>query len=286
MKKLIAVFVFMFATIMAFSQIDPDVIYVSGGSAAPTTFTVNPSTGLSIPIAPNSFFGPVTELQFDPTGSFLYGGTGGGASNLISIDPLTGIETLIGTHILGALNGLEFVGNTLYGTFFDGVSTTSLVIVNPVTAALTPIGVCLTNNTGTISGLAYDYANGVMYGMAHGFNNYPPVMLATLVTIDLATGNIAPIGEVMVSSQCRGLTFGPEGILYTGTPPASQVPGFLISLDKNTGMGTLIAPVPTISISGLAYPQPPQIPISNWAIIIGVFLIVASIAYRFKRRLA
>lgn len=280
MKKLFFLLAFLLCITLTYAQLTPGHIYGAAGSYG-LTFSHDPIAGTGDYIAPNGSFGPVTELQFDPTGTFLYGGTGGGFSSLITIDPNTGIETLIGTHTYGALNGLEFVGDVLYGTFFDGSDTTWLVIVDPLTANLTPIGLSLTG--GAITGLAYNEYKGIMYGMMHTFEDIPP---STLVTIDLVTGIITPVGLVTISNDCRGLTFGPNGVLYTGTTDLDpSYPGHLISLDPKTGMGTIVGPTVSIVISGLAYPSALGVPISNWAIVIGVILIGAFIVFRFRRRL-
>ena len=68
---------------------------------------------------------------------------------------------------IGALNGLEFVGSTLYGTFIPmaGKFRRRLVRVDTLTGALTSVGL---TGQGPISGLAFDSPSGIMYGVTAG----------------------------------------------------------------------------------------------------------------------
>ena len=96
---------------------------------------LDPGTGAGTAIAPINFLGPVTDIEFRSDG-VLFGATGGGFSNVITIDPVSGAETLVGNHASGKLTGLEFVGDTLYGAFTEEEGTGSeLVIVDQGTGA-------------------------------------------------------------------------------------------------------------------------------------------------------
>ena len=147
----------------------------------------------------------------------------------------------MGTHTSGAVNGLEFVGSTLYGTFipFGVANRQNLVTVDQTTGALTFIGPTGFTNIG---GLAFDARSRTMYGVAR----------SDLITIDLATGEgtlVGPTGFGAVSA----LEFGPNGILYGGIGGASADAGSLISIDPATGVGTLIGPTGFPSLDGLAF---------------------------------
>jgi hypothetical protein len=253
-------------------------IYGSTGSVGGALIGINPLNGLGSLIGPLNAFGPVTEIQSDPTGTFLYGATGFGTSKLITINPVTAAEALVGTHPYGALNGLEFVENTLYGTFIpQGQQPSTLVIVNPVNAALTPIG---PTGRGPIGGLAFDRNSSIMYGITSE-RNIPSL----LVTINLTTGLATPIGSIGVAAECRGLVFDVDGTLYTATSQLDALPGFLIKVNPATGAGTLVGPTGFPAVSGLAVlePQPQSIPVSNWALFIGIGLILVFALIRFRR---
>jgi hypothetical protein len=71
----------------------------------------------------------------------LFATTGADQSNVITIDPLTGEETLVGQHSTGAINGLEFVGDNLYGSYLPlGPAAYSLVVVDQSDGSLTVVG--------------------------------------------------------------------------------------------------------------------------------------------------
>jgi hypothetical protein len=251
-------------------------IYGSTGSVGGSLIGINPLNGLGSLIGTLNAFGPVTEIQSDPTGVFLYGTTGFGTSNLITINPVTAAEVLVGTHPYGALNGLEFVENTLYGTFIpNSQQPSTLVMVNPANAALTSIG---PTGRGPIGGLAYNKYNGIMYGITSEIN-----IPSLLVTINLTTGLATPIGPIGVASQCRGLVFDVDGTLYTATSQNDALPGFLIKVNPDTGAGILIGPTGFPAVSGLALLLPQSIPLSNWALFIGIGLILVFAVVRFRR---
>jgi hypothetical protein len=217
------------------------------GAQGRALIDIDPTTGTGTMRASHGAFGPVTELEFRDDG-MLFGATGGGSSNIITIDPVTGEETLVGMHTFGAVNGLEFVGAMLYGTFIPspgGGGPSELVTVDQTTGALTVIG---PTGFGNIGGLAFDASSRTMYGVAR----------SDLITIDLDTGAgtlVGPTGFFSVSA----LEFGPDGILYGGIGGFSTDAGSLISIDPATGAGTLIGPTGFSSLDGLAFvPSPPQ----------------------------
>ncbi len=242
MKTLIHIIliIVIISPVSIYGQVQPEVLYGSTGNDGNMYIYINPNTGASTNFAPSGLYGPVTEIQFDPTGTILYGTTGGGSSNLISINLSTGSESLIGNHSSGAINGLEFVGNTLFGVLFEGgPDPTMLVTVNILTAELTSVGF---TGQGAIAGLAYDQTSNIMYGIT--------TINSELVSISLVTGEATAIGSIGVANECRGLAFGPDGILYTATWD-----GNLISVNPATGTGILIGSA-GITISGLAFPSP------------------------------
>lgn len=260
----------------------------STGQIGGSLIDVDPGTGAGTVIGSLGSFGPVTEIDFRADG-VLFGTTGGGSSNLIVIDPATGGETLIGAHDLdGATNGLEFVGGTLYGSFFesggpavqggagDGIPDTLLVTIDQADASLTVIGTI----TGffPVRGLAYDVAAGIMYGIGTPVLGPPPPPPATapeglsdvLFTVDLATGAPTVVGPT--GQSLGSLEFGPDGTLYAGevlTATAQGGDGWgaagahgdaglgaggrLFTLDPATGAATAVGPTGFAVISGLSF---------------------------------
>jgi hypothetical protein len=205
------------------------------------------ATGAGSPIG---FMPPglATEIEHDNLTGSLYAEQTNGGMQLFTIDPTTGAPLGAVTHVFGALNGMEYVGSTLYATFILSSNLPSfLVIVNTTTGTLTQIG---PTGFGPISGLAYEIPTGTMYGVTAGGGP------ATLLTINLATGLATPIAPVIlptgqVLDRVGSIEFGLNGVLYGGlTFNASVFPGHLFSIDTSTGAVTVIGDT-GFSITGL-----------------------------------
>ena len=138
-----------------------------------------------------------------------------------------------------SFTGLEYVGSTLYGTVLFGPGSASeLRTLDPSTGAWTSIGL---TGFGPISGLAYDEATGVMYGITGGPGP------AQLLTIDLATGTATVVGPA--GFQAGSLEFGPDGALYGGGTGSSA--GLLFRINTATGEGTSVGSTGFSSVTGL-----------------------------------
>ena len=204
---------------------------------------VDTSSGAGTFRAPHGTFGNVTEIEMRLDG-VLFGST---SSNIITIDPMTGTETLVGTHTFGAVNGMEFVGSTLYGIYVPGpVDPSQLVTINQGTGALTFIGL---TGFSSMGGLAYDPISETMYASEAGVAGG-----SRLFTIDLGTGAATAVGAVGFD-DIAALEFGPDGLLYAGVGGGGGDPnaGSLMTIDPTTGAGTLVGPTGFTRLSGLAF---------------------------------
>jgi hypothetical protein len=219
-----------------------------GSSQQGDLFRVNLSTGAATLIG-NMGQTLATEIEYGGLPGTLFAEETNGGTLLHSIDVNTGASLGSVQHTFGALNGLEFVGNTLYGTFIpQSQNPSTLVTVNTTTGALTPIG---PTGFGPISGLAYDSGAGVMYGVTAGAG------IGDLVTINLGTGAATLIGPTGFD-RVGSIEFGPGGILYGGLAQNARVnPNFLFSINTTTGAGTLIGNT-GYSITGLTLAQVPE----------------------------
>lgn len=252
----------------------PGQLLASTGNLDNALISIDTGTGAGTFRFPLTTFGPVTEIEFRSDG-VLFGTTGQGSSNVITIDPDTGVQTLVGMHAFGAVNGLEFVGNTLYGSFFapgDGGPPEFLVTVDQTDGSLTNIGQ-ITDYL-PVRGLAYDTTTSTMYGV--GTPTLPPPgdgVGDVLFTIDLNTAATTAVGPT--GFDLGSLEFGPDGLLYAGgvfpesaAGPAgsSWTPGShqghraaeglnaqLVVLNTATGAGTAIGPTGFAGVSGLAF---------------------------------
>ncbi len=225
-------------------------------ASALTLIDINEATGAGVFRAAQGAFGQVTELEFRSDG-LLVGATGGGASRLIEIDPMTGVESLRCTHAFGAINGLEYVGNRLYGTFVPGGGggnpSTLVIVGDPVAGvcSLTTLGLTGFNNIG---GLAYDISTGTMYGCTSG-----GLTGGELVTCNLATGACTSVGPTGFG-DCAALEFASHGVLYGGIGGSAPSAGDLIRIDPVTGAGVSIGPTGFSALSGLAFVPFPSDP--------------------------
>jgi hypothetical protein len=77
----------------------------STGAGGDSLVLIDPTTGSTERVASLGSFGPVTEIDFREDG-VLFGSTGDGA--IITIDTLTGMQSLIGFDVDGVVPGLEF----------------------------------------------------------------------------------------------------------------------------------------------------------------------------------
>ena len=185
--------------------------------------------------------GLATELEYDVLFGNLWAEEVNGLPDLHLLDPATGATLATVTHPVGGLTGLEFVGQTLYGTFISSSTASELVIVDTATGDLTTVG---PTGFGPISGLAYDPGFGVMYGITAG--GQP----ADLVTLDLSTGAATLIGPTGLD-RIGSIELGPDLRLYGGlTDIATSFPRFLVEIDRDTGAATPIGDT-GFSITGL-----------------------------------
>ncbi len=213
---------------------------------------IDPATGVAAPLSTPTTGGPVTEIRFRQDG-VLFATSGGGDSTLYTIDPISGVASVVGVHDFGAINGLEFVGGTLYGSYFAAGAPAegpqpgvSLVIVDQTDASLTPLGPI--SGFGPVRGLAYDESNGVLYGVGLPAGPGPGVLgvVDSLLAIDLATGNPTEIGSLGI--EIGGMSFGPDGLLYAGT-----VDGQLVVIDTTDASVTPIGPTGFQRLSGITF---------------------------------
>lgn len=239
--------------------VSPGELLGSTGSQGNSLISVDPGTGAGTLRCGLGEFGPVTEIEYR-SDSTLFGSTGGGSSNIIVIDPENCNEVLVGEHPFGAVNGLEFVGDTLYGAFFapqpggepEGSPPTFLVIVDQTDGSLTNLGEILEYSP--VRGLAYDAATQTMYGVG------APILTEgvgdELFTIDLSDASTTLVGST--GTTLGSLEFGANGVLYgggnsPGGPGEGGPSANLYTVSTTTGVATPVGPTGYPGVSGLAF---------------------------------
>jgi hypothetical protein len=171
-------------------------------------------------------------------------GTFGALGVLYTIDQATGaVLTTVG--LLNDVNGNNY-GMTglkyhpITGIFYGATTTSSptdpnyLVIVDPATAFVTPIGPFgATQNGAYITDIAIDPTTGIMYGVSGNNQKF--------YTINTATGQAVQTGSTGIAFQNGGaLAADRTGALFGITTTPLSAPTSFYSYDKTTGMATLI----------------------------------------------
>ncbi|WP_372719767.1 beta strand repeat-containing protein, partial [Novipirellula sp.] len=221
---------------------DPPVFL--GSSRNAELFSIDTVTGAGSLIGLLPF--AATEIETNPSTNESFEQLSG---NLFiqQFDPQTGMG-IGGTVFDGdEMSGLEFVGGILYGTGHR--SNPGLYTVDPFTGATTFIGPSGVNQ---ISGLAYDEAAMVMYGVAGGAGP------SDLYTIDLTTGAATVVGNTGI--QAGSIEFGPDGNLYAGVSGFGPNAGELYRIDPATGASTLVGDTGFTNITGLTLIPFPDLP--------------------------
>ena len=174
---------------------------------------------------PDTGIGVVRGLAFDPATGLLYGSLFDDGQ-LVTVDPVSGLATLIGSIGFEEIEGLAFdpVGGVLYGS--DQVGD-QLVRIDPATGAGTAIGQF---GFPAVRGLEFEAATGTLYGTDTNQDK--------LLRIDVQTGDATAIGDLGFGAV-DGLALDPAmGALY-GTDNQTRQ---LIAIDTQTGIGSAIGP--------------------------------------------
>jgi hypothetical protein len=236
---------------------------------------VNPATGAGTPVCllPNAG----SEIEYDNVTGRFYQAQPVGDFTIREFDINTCAPLSPLVAVSHTFAGLEFVGATLYGVGFDspqGAST--LYTINPQTGAVVTVG---PTGRGPISGLAYDAANAVMYGIQGNSN-------AALYRVNLATGATTVVGNTNI--RAGSLEFGADGLLYAGSQGGpNTAAGFLWRIDPATAVATPIGSPGIGVLSGLAQVQGPAailpVPAARWPAwlaLLGLLAVVAARALR------
>lgn len=169
-------------------------------------YTVDTSNA-AVVLVGNVGDGCCTEIEYDNVNNRAWAQTRDGSFTAFEFDINTGLP--IGPPPVfnaGAFNGLEFVGNVLYGAYITGSGGPStFATLDPATGAVGNIGL---TGAGPLAGLAYDIVTNILYGIDGGPGP------ANLYTIDIVTGIANLVGNTQI--QAGSLEFDMNGNLIAG----------------------------------------------------------------------
>jgi hypothetical protein len=191
-------------------------------------------------------------------GQTLYAATGsnGVPGNLYTVNPATGVSTLVGPTLINnpancplappcaiGLTGLAVhpVTAVVYGATSNSIGTTnlkSLVTIDPATGAATLIGVMAT----PVADIGFD-SGGTLYGWSANQGGNPSPVLG-LFTIDLTTAaqaRVLPGDSSFPKTGGNGLSFA-RGTLFLSEDGAAVIgaaTGALRTVDPATGVTTV-----------------------------------------------
>ena len=198
------------------------------GNATLDSFDASNPNGTTTVIGPLGVSIDYGGLAYDTANNTMYMVDGFGNdsttthSSLYSVNLATGAATLIGSTGLVDVTGLTYdsTNNTLYAAQFG--SNEPLEILNTTTGAATPVGSGISSDR--VDNLAYDSANGVLYGFVDCLG------CAELFTVDPTTG----IGTLLSGS---GLDANDSGIVFdpgTGLLWDLDVRGYLTTINPSS----------------------------------------------------
>ena len=183
-----------------------DAVYVTGNGGT-GLFVVNSSTGASTFIGNFGFKGVLTD-SFDSKGNLYVIIKGGStASQLATVNLLTGAATPIGSATgIAGLVAMEFAPIAPDGTHVEtlyaaSLGTNDLYTVSLTTGFVTDIGALGFNN---VMDLAWDPFNSTMYAIAS--DGLPDTNSSSLYTINLHTGLGTPFLTIPGNNCLMGLT--------------------------------------------------------------------------------
>jgi hypothetical protein len=181
----------------------------SGGTPAPNTlFTVNPTTGASIAVAPTvPGIGVEGDIAFDPTSGILYAVDGTGS--LFKINLSTGAGTVIGS-VPGAIDFSAMAFDANGNLYVVDTAATTLKRIDKFNASVISTVNLVPPPNGGVAGLAFDPVTGKLYlASGSGTTN-------NLYTVIPSSGMMTLVGPLSgtVDGLCA-LTFTPIPSTFT-----------------------------------------------------------------------
>jgi hypothetical protein len=227
---------------------DTGVCYATLGNNDPNAgslITIDVATGAGTLIGPTGIIG---DLGFPGVPSLAIKSTGemfatdiGNSSGLWRVDAATGAGTFVALTGLFAVDAIAFDGNDV---LYAMDSNNNLYIVDETTGATTLVGPTAAGNC--CRGIEFDPTTGILWGGEGG-----PGGNDGIHTINTTTGAATLVGNTGLGSNTPALHFDQAGNLYASMGGGGS-PNNLISIDKATGVGTVIGPIGFVAVAGMS----------------------------------
>jgi hypothetical protein len=217
-----------------------NLIHASGSAGNPILELVDHNTPALLPPIVNPGPKSVSAMTYDDGIGKVFAADL--ANNLSLIDPVTGTQQIVGTP--GALptnvKALALVPGAhelIAGLITEG----NLYSINPVTAAPTLLGMLTIpkDEVVDLSGMAVDPTSGQIFGIAQLL--LEDVNDRALVIVDPFGLTVTIVG--FMGDKYSGLAFRPDGSLLAVSGDGSQIPESLFTVDKKSGIPTLLLPL-------------------------------------------
>lgn len=187
-----------YPNVRAYNEVNGRLIFPGGTPTPNRLYSIDVTNGsvVSNPVFP-AVGGPsaVSEPQFDNTNSTLYGlyyNTGTSAYHLVTINPVTGMHTQVGTTAIAGLNGLG-QGMDTYDEIhhrYIVYSTNKLFLIDAQTGNAVNTTVAMQPGDGIVQ-ICYNNANDTLYALQYKAST----QLYHLVWINPVTGTMTPAGS-------------------------------------------------------------------------------------------
>ncbi len=169
-------------------------LYAQGSNGSFQLYEIDPTDGTQISVV--STTGAYNGMEF--VGGTLYASIiagGGSPSDLATVDPATGVASIIGPTGFSAVTGLAYDSGsgTLYGVLGGGnAASGSFVTINMVTGAATIIGPTGYDKVGSIE----FGSDGNLYG---GLTSTDGTAPGSLILVNTSTGAASVVGNTTYS---------------------------------------------------------------------------------------
>ncbi|MFC2116627.1 choice-of-anchor D domain-containing protein [Bacteroidota bacterium] len=212
---------------------DSGMCYASTGSAdGGRLLRIDPATGMGSLVGPTGL-DEVLSIAINSAGQIY--GTDKYSGELYRIDAGTGMTLYVSSTDLYRIDALAFSSSDI----LYAIGSSYLYTINPVSGESNQIGY-----TGSFTGIAFDPMDGRLLGIRSS---------GSLYWINTETGQSNYIGSGGISGSHYDLGFDFAGNLYSVLYNYYLYKYELISIDKNTGEGSVIGEIGFQGVSGLAF---------------------------------